>query len=464
MIRMALLLSMAAAAARGEHLLQELKCPQQARYRVLRDIDGDGIKDLILVGPKRLHVWKGGPAIAARPSGTRAIPEGSALFHVGRWKLPGEQFLFRTAANYLRAGRVVALSGPGLPEQVANILWLSLFTDLDGDGRPDIVDVSLQGYRILFGDATSVLLPPETKEVMDTDVDAASDRLLVRVGFAEWYHGNFNGDKHPDFAIMRAGGLLVYTGDKQGKFDPRRTLEIDLAEARDAALTLRDFNGDGQTDLLAVQAGKGLATLLVADPEKGLRSARRLRLTVPGRVRYTIVSDLDGDGLPDLALPYLPKLSVQDIVRVVARREVMLRVPIFINRGGNRVFPARADSKVNLPVKIRVKVDSVGRLKLGGLIIVQYDGDLDGDGLRDLLVTETSTRLALHRGNGNRSASSVFEKEPSCHFPIPDCAAYDSVRTDAADLNGDGSSDIILHYRGAGRLPDRLFLLLSRKN
>jgi len=461
MTRIAALLLLMSAAARAQHLLIELKCPQNVRYRVLRDIDGDGLKDLILVGRKQLFVWKGGPKIPARPSETRPIPDGTALFHIGRWKRQGEQFLFRTAAKYFRAGQVVAPSGPGLPERVANILWLSLFTDLDGDHLPDIVDVSLQGYKILFGDATSVLLPPETKEVMDTDVDAASDRVLVRVGFAGWHNGNFNGDKYPDFAIMRQGGLLVYTGDERGKFDPKRFLEIDLAEARGASLTLRDFNGDGQTDLLAVHARKGLATLLVADTGKGLRAARRLRLTVPGRMRYTIVSDLNGDGRPDLALPYLPKLSIQDIVRVVARREVMLRVPLFINRGGDRVFPARADSKVNLPVKIRVKIDSVGRLKLGGLIIVQYEGDLDGDGRRDLLVTETSTRLALHRGTGD--PSEVFEKNPGRHFAIPDCAAYDSVRTDAADLNGDGSSDIILHYLGAGRLPDRLFLLLSRK-
>ena len=47
---------------------------------------------------------------------------------------------------------------------------------------------------------------------------------------------------------------------------------------------------------------------------------------------------------------------------------------------------------------------------------------------------------------------------------IPDCSEYDAVYTAAARINGDRASDIILHYAGAGRRPDRLFLLLSRKD
>jgi hypothetical protein len=58
----------------------------------------------------------------------------------------------------------------------------------------------------------------------------------------------------------------------------------------------------------------------------------------------------------------------------------------------------------------------------------------------------------------------LFEKEASGKVEVPDCSEYEAVYTAAARLNGDKASDIILHYAGAGRLPDRLFLLLSRKD
>ncbi|MHC4958844.1 MAG: FG-GAP repeat domain-containing protein [Planctomycetota bacterium] len=453
-------LLMLAAAALAQHGVTELACPSGIQYRIARDIDGDGFDDLLLVTAREVWVYRGtATGMRRQPDRKNALPRGTALFHIGLRGGPRPQFLFRTAAAYFAGENRVGPAGPGLPPRVGNVLWRLLFTDLDGDTTPDIVDVSLQGYRILFGDKTETLLPPELSEVAETAVDSESDRLLARLAFAAWHGGNFDGDKNRDFAVMREKGLLVYTGDDKGKFDAERSFELELDEAKDAELTLRDFNEDGQTDLLAVDRKKGRATLLVADPAEGLRKPKRVRLTVPGRMRLTIVSDLDGDGRPDLALPFLPKISIQDVVRVVARREVVLRVPLFLNHGGDRVFAVRADANFSLPVRVRVRTDNVGRLRLGGLVVVEYGGDLDGDGRKDLVVTETPTRLAVRRG----VPKGVFADRTDRWIDIPDCSAFDEIRSLAANLNGDASSDIILHYKGAGRRPDRLFALISRK-
>jgi hypothetical protein len=132
---------------------------------------------------------------------------------------------------------------------------------------------------------------------------------------------------------------------------------------------------------------------------------------------------------------------------------------VFLNRGGDMPVGARADAQFAFPVRLRIKTDSVGRVKISGLVVVEYRGDIDGDGRPDLLVTTTSQELGLHRGvDGD-----VFEKEPSRRIAIADCAAYDAVHSGAANLNGDAAADVVLHYSGAGRRPDRLFVLLSRK-
>ena len=42
---------------------------------------------------------------------------------------------------------------------------------------------------------------------------------------------------------------------------------------------------------------------------------------------------------------------------------------------------------------------------LGGLVVVEAGGDLDGDGRPDLVVTRDTDRLALHRVIGQKSAA-----------------------------------------------------------
>lgn len=460
-MRIAAAVLLLAAAVRAGPDVVELTCPADVQYRVVRDVDNDGRDDLLLVTPHWVWVWRGGPAPPkAKPDARLKLPEGASLFHVER----PLGFIARAPRSYWALGlrtppAELRGAGPGLPDNVSNVLWRKLFTDLDGDGKADFVDVSLDGYRVQFGDGTEVLLPPALAETADTQADAASDRLLARIAFARWHAGDFDGDGLTDFGVMTARGLRVYSGDERRRFAPGRVLEIDLEEAVGAELTLHDFNGDGHTDLLAVHKDSGRATVLLGRPEKGLRDARAIRLTVPGQLRDTIVSDFDGDGRPDLALPFVPKLGFQDILRVVARREVRIQVPLFLNRGGMKVFGARADQQVSLPVRIRVKTDSIGRLLLSGLVVVEHEGDIDGDGRRDLVVTETPRRLAVHRGVPGK----LIEEQPSGHIRIPDCSGFESVRSVAGDLNGNGSSDIILHYRGAGKRPDRLFVLWSRK-
>jgi len=135
-------------------------------------------------------------------------------------------------------------------------------------------------------------------------------------------------------------------------------------------------------------------------------------------------------------------------------------VPIFLNRGGARPFPRLADRRLSLPIRIRVTSSASGKILLSGLVVIEHGGDLDGDGRRDLLVTERTDLLALYPGVPGK----VFAEKPARHVPIPDCAVFDRVDSTAARLNSDQVSDIILLYRGAGRRPDRLVLLVSGKD
>jgi len=465
--RLAALL-LAVAPALAAHELVELQCPAEVSYRVCRDLDGDGLADLLVVNGKQAWLWRGrreGPFPRA-PDVRMELPPATALFDVGPPGGRPQRLVARTAEGYFALGpdgseKLPFASGPGLPPAPSNLLWRGFFRDFDGDGETDFLDLSLAGYAITFGGEAgdSVRLPPLLQEKADTRATATSGRAVARWALADWMGGDFTGDGHPDFAVLTPTGLLVYPGDAQGRFDAARSRALPIAEAEDADLLFEDLNGDARMDVIALQRWVGKATVLVADAERGLEDPYRIRLAIPGDLRAPVVADLDSDGRPDLALPYTGRPSVQAGVRAIVRGEAILKVPIFLNRGGRECIGQRADTQFAFPVRLRITTDSAGRLQLGGLLVVEYGGDLDGDGRKDLLVTLTPEELGVHRGR----AGVVFEREPSERMTIPDCSDFDAVRTAAADLNGDGSSDIMLQYVGSGRRPDRLFLLLSGK-
>lgn len=458
-------LLLAGAASAGPELV-ELACPPRVSYRVYRDLDHDGMEDLIVVGEHEAWLWRGKKRFAPEPDTRFRMPAGAALFDVGPAEAKEQSLVVRTAEGYfaLRPGAAPEAlphrSGPGLPAAPSNILWRAFFGDFDGDGRTDFLDVSLAGYTIAFAAGGNVRLPPLLLETAATRAVAASGKLVARYALGEWAHGDFDGDGRPDFAVLKGDGLCVYASDAEGRFDPARAEHVALPDAAGADLWFRDFNADGFTDVLALRRHEGQASVILAGAEKGLAAASRLGFTVPGELRAPVLADLDGDKRLDLALPYTARPSIEAAVRAVLRGEAIVKVPVFLNRGGRACFAPRADAQFSFPARLRISSDSVGRFQIGGLIIVEYMGDVDGDGRSDLVASLGPTALGFFRG----VPEGLFEKEPSERVGIPDCSDYEAVYTAAARLNGDASSDIILHYAGAGRRPDRLFLLLSRKD
>ncbi len=454
--------------AAAEHTVFELKAPHRIAYRALRDIDGDGLTDLVAITSTEAWIWRGRKeALPAEPDARVALPKGAAFFDLGDLDpaLPGEEILVRTAAAYWQlkmdgaAKKLPHPSGPGLPAQPANVLWRGMTVDLDKDGKRDLVDVSLDGYTIHFASKQTVTLPVRATETTDTGARLASERYVARYAFGAWTDGQFDADLVPDFAILRDGALWVYPGDKDGRPQNEKRFRIDLPEAATSDLTFLDLDGNTKTDVIAVDRKAGTAVIFFARAG-GLRKSHRVPLKVPGRMRPPILCDFNGDGWKDLALPFYPTPNVSVVVQAALRGEVPIKVPIFLNRPTQRPSIRRiANTSITFPVRIRLRADAGGRLSISGLVIVEYQGDLDGDGRLDLVISKKPDLLAVHPG----VPVTVFHERARTTLRVPDATPYDSVSSNAADLNGDGLSDIILSYHGSGKRADRLLLLLSGK-
>ncbi|MEE8522869.1 MAG: VCBS repeat-containing protein [Thermoanaerobaculia bacterium] len=146
------------------------------------------------------------------------------------------------------------------------------FQDLDGDGRLDLVALTLdfsilQAVRILTVKRISVGLDfhlwcqgddGRLRPVRGLDLSGKFrlDLNNLRLGQLSQFAGDFDGDGRADFVQIGRGRKVTIHRGREGCFypaDPDATIE--LAEApRDLSLArVEDLDGDGLTDLLVIQ-------------------------------------------------------------------------------------------------------------------------------------------------------------------------------------------------------------------
>ena len=304
----------------------------------------------------------------------------------------------------LVSGSVVLLERPGegvkpLERKVHDSPHRLLAADLDRDGIDDLVVLDQ------VGDAVSVLLRPDTvgaPEPMD---------LVAGAGQTAVDADDLDGDGKVDLAVAVREGVSVFLGDGAGRFVFRRgyplrgatdlqvlrggpgPVELAVVAGRRLAV-LRDPAGEAEPridELELPAAGRTLHARhlatgsghdLIASMTDGIGVVRLLPQgieprfgpidTVPlgSQVRGAALVDLDGDGLPDLAVADFAGSSVS-VLRGAARDET----------GSFR----RGDADANGVVSLTDAVVVLERLFRGGAALPCEDAaDTNDDGALDI--------------------------------------------------------------------------------
>jgi hypothetical protein len=142
------------------------------------------------------------------------------------------------------------------------------FQDLDGDGREDLVTLTLrfsmfQALKILatkkigIGIDFHVYAQGEDgrfRQVPDLDLSEKLkfDLNNLRMGKLAWFAGDFDGDGRHDFVHLGRGRkITVHTGREGCRYPAAPDLSIDLGAPPDSLDLVRiaDFDGDGRSDL-----------------------------------------------------------------------------------------------------------------------------------------------------------------------------------------------------------------------
>ena len=396
----------------------------------LGDLSEDGIPDLVAVDGSRLWVLPGsGDAGFGAPTGYEAI---GGLDVVVLGDLNGDSHL-DSAVVSSTATSIFLGSGDGTLVLAGSIdiggdaLHAA---DLDLDGDLDLV-VILGSVHILLGNG---------------------DGTFEDIGFtgaAEWYRqgqsavGELNGDGVPDLAIRYVwddgyyvdySAVDVWLGVGDGTFTPGETYQLGSYHG---SLQLSDLDLDGRTDLLWAQREMFVYDSIGFGIRVNVRWGRGDG-TFPTSSSFVTgvkpsamhVDDLNGDGLPDLAVTNAKSRNVAVVINV-----------------GDRVFESGISYCCGNQPRCLAAADLDGD---GDLELVT--GNLSSNDVSILLNSSFFPFLVTGPGRGERNPPLVrlFDLSQD-HVIRRQWQAYGvsryGVNVAGADLDGDGRHEMLT---GAG--------------
>lgn len=186
------------------------------------------------------------------------------------------------------------LTGSG---QIWDSSWSSIramvSSDFTGDGKSDIIAVWADGTLHRYdGTGTGGLNTPVTLFSGNSTWDTVREITA----------GDFNGDGSTDLvAVWNDGSLHLYTNQGHGTFNAPVSFWKDNTWSGMRLLSGSDYNGDGNSDLLAVQTSTGNLFLYVGDGNGHLANGVQSAIQDWTTIKDIIPGDFSGDGKTDLA-------------------------------------------------------------------------------------------------------------------------------------------------------------------
>ena len=340
-------------------------------------------------------------------------------------------------------------------------------------------------YRLLatFLIGTSATLAAQSNPSFELGLDTYS----ANIANATPVQDDFNNDGKPDLVIDGGNSedeITLRLGNGDGTFQP--PVSIGTADSLPVELTAADFNQDGNLDVLALNSN-GSFDVFYGNGNGTFQPALSVATTVgPTSVA---VGDFYGDGYIDAAVA--DNNGNIEIYKNVAGKDFLLTSTINPTPGTTSLILKVRSGKVD-----GNGISDLGVLTLNAAYVLWGDGhgnfkpvrlasyagsagppvpadlnfgDLNQDGMADIIVSydcNPSTQPPPGRGPYSHCAGfDVFygqgNQKTFFRHAVTDPGVMSADRTWAADVNGDGISDIVGESRDVGNSQSGLFIWLG---
>ncbi|HUG91959.1 MAG TPA: VCBS repeat-containing protein [Planctomycetaceae bacterium] len=338
--------------------------------------------------------------------------------------------------------------------------------DLNHDGLTDLVLVDNSHSRI-------DLLLQRAKKPVETELTSTGERRDVNMVENDWRFehrkvpvdkevhglalGDLNGDGRADLAyVAMPDRLIVRYQAETGDWTSQKSFRLPDLQPLPWILTCGDLNGDGRDDVVVL--GKH-ETFLFYQTEQGELDGPQRVMNTSDKLALARITDIDGDGRNDLSYVadggdtrLLCTRLQQPDGRLGPELQFDLKTPRAITLADLDGRPGAEILTIDLrtgrlDVRQMVQPDAKPGEPAGRL--VQYGfgdsgsgrdrdlatGDLDGDGLIDVVVTDPDTaRMIVFRQHKERGLD--------LGQPFPGLLGATQIRV--ADLDGDGRAEVVL--------------------
>jgi hypothetical protein len=431
------------------------------------DLDGDGLKDLVVVNETNLFFYYQGanPVFGMGNRQSCPMERVPALVCAGRSSRGSDSVFILTSAG---VDEVLATNRQGMPlrrtvihqpmilpagAQGINVQSFAFAAERRGAPATLLVPVAegLQVWQCHGGWHCAQTLKDGVERVGWVSAASLGRSTSMSVSLSVQ---DVNGDGRDDLMIRRGWGgqtnsYELYLQQTNGQFGEPPAMVWRARQESDSWLCWTDLNRDGRIDLIqghwldelslipGIPSGKVMVGIFTAD-ERGILPAKPQQVfRKHDWIARVPVADIDGDGYPDLVLGYGSIDTREGLRKQVTAKQLDYSLAVHLYRKGAG-FPAESDFRR----KVLIHLDR-SALLLGTnpeeyyQRYVRLEGDFHGDGRTALMVRDRAEEISAYcfvsRAQG-------FSEEADFRFK---CSA-DIQDWEVADLNGDGISDLMV--------------------